>query len=510
MSPVKVDSTSPARWLKASVLACSLGLAALVAQPVQTQTQATQPPDALQFFKNYFVTGSHVVGGVGLQGRGVNGVATGSIPMSGAPEGADIVAAFLYWQAVTKDGTGNAGATSVKFGPWSPSAPATPGAGISLSSEDGVLGKILGTGTPPCWSGGGGTGSSGGSQKTYTYRTDVLRFLQIDGVTGKYKVNGAYQVQLPDDNEVKALGASLVVIYRDTDTTKPLKAIVLYDGAYTMDQRTEGMFQSIKGFYDGGRSARLTHIVGSGQANKSEVLRFNGTRVATNPFDSSEGPGWDNYTVAIDGVELVGLPTEVTTSVDHEGFSTFDCLTWAATIYETPVKDTDGDGLLDAWETATKVAPVKDPYGQDLPYLGDMLANPNRKDVFIEIGYMKTDVATSYGGGPAKDPHSHLPTPAAIKLMGDAFSNAPVYNVDGTRGIRLHVDVGDNKDYQTPEVAPYISPQIWRAAANPSTNRSRRRAARASRASTACGSASSRPIPARWAGRPATGTSETM
>ena len=456
MSPLKAAPTSPVRGLKTSVALLCLGFALLLAKPVQTQTQTTQPPDALQFFKNYFVTGSHAVGGVGLAGRGVNGVATGSIPMSGVPEGADVVAAFLYWQAVTKDGTGNAGATGVKFGPWASSALAAPGAGIPLSSEDGVLGKILGTGTPPCWSGGGGTGSSGGSQKTFTYRTDVLRFLRVDEATGKYKVNGAYQVQLPDDNAVKALGASLVVIYRDTDTTKPLKAIVLYDGAYTMDQSTEGMFQSIKGFYDGGASARLTHIVGSGQANKSEIVRFNGTAVATNPFDSSEGPGWDNPTFVIDGVELVGLPTEVTTSVDHEGFSTFDCLTWAATIYETPVKDTDGDGLLDAWESP---APPSDPYGQPLPNLYAMGARDNHKDIFIELGYMKTEDQTIYGGGAAKDPHTHLPTPAAIKLMGDAFKNAPVPNPDGGNGIKLHVDVGANQEYQTGEVSQYIVPE---------------------------------------------------
>ena len=35
-----------------------------------------QTPDALTFFKNYFVTGDYVVGGVGLRGRGVNGIAT--------------------------------------------------------------------------------------------------------------------------------------------------------------------------------------------------------------------------------------------------------------------------------------------------------------------------------------------------------------------------------------------------------------------------------------------------
>ena len=56
------------------------------------------------------------------------------------------------------------------------------------------------------------------------------------------------------------------------------------------------MVQRIGGFYDGGESAKLTHIVGSGQSNKSEILRFNGTALATNPFSAVQGPNWDNPT----------------------------------------------------------------------------------------------------------------------------------------------------------------------------------------------------------------------
>src|SRR3954468_23457995 len=67
------------------------------------------PPDALSFFKNYFITGDYVVAGVGLRGQGVNGVATGSIQVSGVPAGADIAAAFLYWQVVTKDDSSDSG-----------------------------------------------------------------------------------------------------------------------------------------------------------------------------------------------------------------------------------------------------------------------------------------------------------------------------------------------------------------------------------------------------------------
>src|SRR6478672_3261475 len=62
----------------------------------------------LHFFKNYFVTGDYVVGGVGLRGQGVvdqatanivggtnRSYATGTIHMTGVPAKADVVAAFL-------------------------------------------------------------------------------------------------------------------------------------------------------------------------------------------------------------------------------------------------------------------------------------------------------------------------------------------------------------------------------------------------------------------------------
>src|SRR5438552_10752755 len=68
----------------------------------------------LALSNNYFVTGDYVVGGVGLRGLGVNGIATGtinipdqnSVPATGVPAGADIVAAYLYWETVESSNTG--------------------------------------------------------------------------------------------------------------------------------------------------------------------------------------------------------------------------------------------------------------------------------------------------------------------------------------------------------------------------------------------------------------------
>src|ERR1700678_543139 len=55
-------------------------------------------PGDLNFFKNYFVTGDYAVGGIGLQGTGVGGTASGNLTIAGVPANATIVAAWLYWQ----------------------------------------------------------------------------------------------------------------------------------------------------------------------------------------------------------------------------------------------------------------------------------------------------------------------------------------------------------------------------------------------------------------------------
>jgi len=86
--------------------------------------------------------------------------------------------------------------------------------------------------------------------------------------------------------------------------------------------------------------------------------------------------------------------------------------------------DTDGDGLLDVWETEGLTVTVG---GVDkfvnLPAMG---ANPLHKDIFVEADYMT----------------GHQPLASAIWVIADAFESAPVTNPDGTTGIHLHVDYG--------------------------------------------------------------------
>src|SRR5688500_1532874 len=121
-----------------------------------------QSADALPFAKSYTVTGDYVVGGVDLPPGGTSGFATATIPMSGVPANADILAAFLYWETIS------GGPQQVD--------------GVRFRGEPVTVVKA--TSTPlaasyaPCW-------TSGGSQGGYTlsgFRADVLRMLppQLD------------------------------------------------------------------------------------------------------------------------------------------------------------------------------------------------------------------------------------------------------------------------------------------------------------------------------------------
>ncbi len=82
--------------------------------------------------------------------------------------------------------------------------------------------------------------------------------------------------------------------------------------------------------------------------------------------------------------------------------------------------DTDGDGLLDEWETGGLTQRINGRLEKvDLPAMG---ADPAIPDVFVELDYMWTDNA-----------HNHRPDPAAIAEVITAFQ---------VQGVQLHVDYG--------------------------------------------------------------------
>lgn len=92
--------------------------------------------------------------------------------------------------------------------------------------------------------------------------------------------------------------------------------------------------------------------------------------------------------------------------------------------------DSDGDGLLDEWETNGIWI---DPGGGGAPQFIDlpgMGADPKKPDIFIQIDWM------------ADTTHSHKLRSEAIRRVVDAFANSPYSSPTGSKGINLHVDQG--------------------------------------------------------------------
>ena len=208
------------------------------------------------------------------------------------PANADIVAAFLYWEMIT-----------LQQAPPNLAGARFRDQDISAIAKQLGPAKRLTKETSPCW-----TGGSGDVFELRGYRADVLRFLHVsvdaDGnATGKRLINDVdyaaaaaadpsvvpLRVRLPEasGNRVpSSAGASLVVVYKDQDPSRPLKSVVIYNGAYVQskDRKThkiESMTQRIGGFYQLAASpdARMTQLVGSGAGNTTERLWVGRRRV---------------------------------------------------------------------------------------------------------------------------------------------------------------------------------------------------------------------------------------
>jgi hypothetical protein len=391
--------------------------------------------DALSFFNNWFVTGDYVVGGVGLRGTGLNGWATGTINMTAVPVGAEPVAAILYWS--TSEPT------------------TTPAARIGYFNGHQIQAAVLGNPQSPnlpCYSSGGtlaGPGTAG-----QVYRADVLRYLPVD-VNNVRQVNGNHTVKLPDSGGngngilLYTNGASLVVIYRvvtpGNPAAVPLRAVVIYNGAFSMDKFSSGMTQNVAGFYQASASAaaKITNIVANGQPGFSTSLSVNGTTPNINPFVGAQGARWDNPTYSFNLAKDASFFPALATVGGNQ-----TCVTWAAMVASMNVQDTDGDGLLDAWETYglhrnTKVSPATfggcSDYREPCVDLPNMGADPLKQDIFIQMDWMHGS-GDGTGGTDGHGTHDHIPKLSALKAVADTFA-LPLH---GINGINLHFDVGGN------------------------------------------------------------------
>ncbi len=425
-----------------------------LAQPASAQNVTTAcSATSLCLDNNYFVTGDYVVGGAVYNGKFVNGLEMGTVTIpdplqpnsTGVPAGADIVAAFLYWETVESTNLG-----------------ALTGQGGSFNGYP-ITGMVLGNPkAPTSWSNGGCSGGSNGSKTMHAYRADVRPFLPLDA-NGNIQTPNAvtpftYQVALQNSGSMGnngngvpfTLGASLVIIYRVLSPAVPLNSIVLYDGAVAPDNSSSTFSQPIVGFYQAAASpiAKITHIVGNGQPNKSEMVMLNSATLpplygANNPsFPGIYNGSWDNATWTGSNspinTALVAGDTQITSVVptgNNPTNTNGTCVNWGAIIFSTTVQDSDGDGLLDVWEDNQGYIDASS--GQWVALPG---ANKSVKDIFAEVDYL-----SNLDGLAGTYKHSHLPQRAAVDMVGQAFQNAPVDCDPVTKvckGINVHFDLG--------------------------------------------------------------------
>jgi cysteine-rich repeat protein len=96
------------------------------------------------------------------------------------------------------------------------------------------------------------------------------------------------------------------------------------------------------------------------------------------------------------------------------------------------VYDTDQDGIGDGFEV------LGTRQGLDLPALG---AQPTRRDVFLEVDWFEDSAVCGFS-------HSHQLGESAVRIAVETFAAAPVRNPDGSTGISLHVEHGQDRPKQ--------------------------------------------------------------
>ena len=164
-------------------------------------------------------------------------------------------------------------------------------------------------------------------------------------------------------------------------------------------------------------------------------LRFNDDHADIDPTNGGDPFNLDLQVVTSPFCSVVGDATLTTDQCGTIRTSTGTADNRKARIFykiEVIDPDSDGDWLPDSWENGGLNADSAGGIDVDLPSMG---ANPQRKDLFLEIDCLVDNDGTA-------DDHSHCPLQGAVQSVVQAFADSPVGNLDGSTGIQLHVDVG--------------------------------------------------------------------
>jgi Tol biopolymer transport system component len=170
------------------------------------------------------------------------------------------------------------------------------------------------------------------------------------------------------------------------------------------------------------------------------------TTLVSVAVNGTQGDSLSTPSISVDG-RFVAFDS-TSNLVPGDTNNTLDVFIAAEPAFACPdgsLTDTDGDGLLDCWETGAQC--VNNPGNPGIDFDGDgtcdiilcvdannnglfdpgECADPMHKDIFVEIDFMAL----------------HQPDANAIDDVAAAFAAAPVNNPDGTLGIRLHVQVDE-------------------------------------------------------------------
>jgi hypothetical protein len=231
-----------------------------------------------------------VAGDVTSAGVGLRGVGSGTINMTGVPEGATVAKAYLYWATL---------GTAATF-----SSPSLNGTAVA--------GTLIGRADDPAW----------GAQQSYAFRADVTSLVAGNGA---YTISGLPGLG-PTINDTE--GASLVVIY--TRPGAAVRKIVINDGAVMLHPSLLSYYQTnLNGFtaaaVPAGSSA--TFIVADGQTFTPEYAGLNTTLLSTNAFSGSDGNHWDTRSYDVSSA-LGGAATTANAALSTVG----DSLIWIAAI----------------------------------------------------------------------------------------------------------------------------------------------------------------------------------